>query len=855
MKVTHVEDHVTHAVISGAQAIDFGISDSPEFFNILSSTLYTDQKLAVIRETLCNAWDAHIEFKCEHLAVEITLDDKYLTIRDFGPGIAPKMIGPVYGTYGGSTKAANGQVTGGFGLGCKAPFAYVDDFEVTSFHDGKYTIYRLSKSNAEVGGKPSIVPVVSDIPTTEHGLQVKIGIKTPQDRSRFSDLIHRIVQNGAMKMKLNGTELPTLPFDDMVHGFMLTKKKVQENFCAITIRYGNVIYPIQKEETYAHEWDEIISFLNRIASGRNHYHGNDKWSLVLQAAPNTVSVTPSRESLSNQKHTLATITELMREFLSVRDKKLHTECFRLLDERIKMTWMESSPAVLFETEDAIPNLAQRRDSYGRWEETKFSRQIKDRESLTNFSQFVEQYAVAAYPDFAGFKHRDRMRRIQALIQSGFGGTKGKKILKAYRRELLAEKHRPARYKKNKERYGTGQKIQSSWFHKEIVAPLIKGMNKENGLKPDKLFVNPKLPNYHFGRETMWPATKWNPRDLESMWPFARNIVILSFNKMDIKDGDADSYGISKFWLGKTADSLVYVCPRTEAKVEAARQYFTKAGVHLIDLTVKQHQAYAARQEKYIHTPSLKRPKRNGIPVLGKMRLEDGTYYNLANEGTAGDSIERVTEPKFVFKDGRRNPYKSFEQMTNEDTKLLLDMFGADGGFCANQNQYDRYINAGAVDWKDFIHDKLVDAYTNNPRIREWVPCDPSRLDTGRYNSSYYGYDAWYRIIASDQDLFEYFGLVDNRTDEDKRLIRVEKIFDNHYLNGSKGQRSAIEALKKTMPVSGELKELFESIKHSKLMQMLDQSGIQQTFVLHEANYVTEAKRSRIRDILLFAIEG
>ena len=856
MKVTHVEDHVTHAVISGAQAIDFGISDSPEFFNILSSTLYTDQKLAVIRETLCNAWDAHIEFKCEDLAVDIKLDDKYLIIRDYGPGIAPKMIGPVYGTYGGSTKTNNGEVTGGFGLGCKAPFAYVDDFEVTSFHDGKYTIYRLSKSNAEVGGKPSIVPVVSDIPTQEHGLQVKIAVKNSADRARFEQLITRIVQNGAMKMKLNGTELPTLPFDDMVHDFMLTKKKVQENFCAITIRYGNVIYPIQKEETYAHEWDEIISFLNRIASGYNHYHSNDKWSLVLQAAPNTVSVTPSRESLSNQKHTLATITELMREFLSVRDKELHTECFRLLDKCIEMTWMESSPAVLFETEDAIPNLAQRRDSYGRWEETKFSRQIKERESLTNFPQFVEQYAVAAYPDFAGFKHRDRMRRIQALIQSGFGGTKGKKILKAYRRELLTEKHRPARYKKNKEQYDTEQQIQSSWFHKEIVAPLIKGMNKENGLKPDKLFVNPKLPNYHSGRETMWPATKWNPRDLESMWPFARNIVILSFNKMDIKDGDADDYDISKFWLGKTADSLVYICPRAEAKVEAARQYFTKAGVHLIDLTVKQHQAYLDRQEEYVHTPSLKRPKRNGIPVLGKMRSGDtGPYNNLAHEGSAGDSIERVTAPKFIFKDGRRNSYNSFEQISADDTKLLLDVFGADGGFCANQNQYDRYLNAGAVDWKDYILDKLVEAYTDNTRIREWLPFDPSRLDTGRYNSNYYGCGAWYHIIASDHDLFEYFGLVDNRTNEDKQLIRVYKIFENKYLNGSKGQLSAIEAIKKTLPVAPELKELFESIKHSKLMQMLHQPGIQQTFVLHEANYVTEAQRTRIRDILLFAIEG
>ena len=831
MKVTHVEDHVTHAVVSGAQAIDFGISDSPEFFNILSSTLYTDQKLAVIRETLCNAWDAHIEFKCEHLAVDIKLDDKYLVIRDYGPGIAPKMIGPVYGTYGGSTKAANGEVTGGFGLGCKAPFAYVDSFEVTSFHNGLMTIYRLSKSNAEVGGKPSIVPVVTDIPTEEHGLQVKIAVKNNQDRHRF---------------------------DDMQHGFMLTKKQTQENFIPITIRYGNVIYPIMKEETYGHEWDQILAFLNRMG-GRNHYHHHDNgtWSLVLQAAPNTVSVTPSRESLSNQKHTLATITTLMREFLTVKDKELYTECFRLLDDCINETWISSSPAVLFETEDTIPNLSRRRDQYGRMKDTIRSAEIRDRDNLVSFPQFVQQYAVSAYPDFVGFKQRDRMKRINALIQSGFGGAKGRKLLKSYRTELLKTKHRPATYKKSKQRYGTGQQVQSSWFHKEIVVPLIRGMDKESGLKADKLFVYPKTPQYHSGREVMWPATKWNPRDIESMWPFARNIVVLSFNKMDVKDGYANDSAIAKFWLGKAEDVLVYVCPRAEAKVEAARAYFQSKGVHLIDLTINQHKQYVERQEEYIHTPSLKRPKRNGIPVLSKMRMSDSSnnFHNLAHEG-ADTEIERTTAPKFVFKDGRRNPYSTMENLDATSSRLLLDMFGADGGFCTNQNQYDRYIAAGSLDWRDYILDMLVEEYSTNPRIREYLPFHHERLDTGRYNSTYYGFGGWLQIIESDNDMFEYFGLVDNRTDEDKKLMQVHKIFVNHHFSGPKGgQLEVLANLIKDIPVASELKELFESLKHSRLLAMLERSSLSSLFVRHKENLVTEAQRVRIRDILLFAIEG
>lgn len=60
MQVNHTADHITHAFIGGHKTIEFGISNSAEFFQILSSTLYSDQHLAVAREVLCNAWDAHI---------------------------------------------------------------------------------------------------------------------------------------------------------------------------------------------------------------------------------------------------------------------------------------------------------------------------------------------------------------------------------------------------------------------------------------------------------------------------------------------------------------------------------------------------------------------------------------------------------------------------------------------------------------------------------------------------------------------------------------------------------------------------------------------------------------------------
>ena len=173
MLVAHQDDHITHAVIGGKQQINFGISDDPAFFQILSSALYKDPMLAMVRETICNAWDAHIDSGRTDRPISVTLDDDYLIIRDYGNGIPDALIGPIYAIYGASTKKNDGRQTGGFGLGCKSPFAYTDHFEVTSHHAGVRTIYNMSKSSAAVQGKPSIVPIAS-FPTTESGITVKI---------------------------------------------------------------------------------------------------------------------------------------------------------------------------------------------------------------------------------------------------------------------------------------------------------------------------------------------------------------------------------------------------------------------------------------------------------------------------------------------------------------------------------------------------------------------------------------------------------------------------------------------------------------------------------------------------------
>jgi hypothetical protein len=95
----------SHAVIGGAKQI-MGISDSAEFFHILSSTLYSRSKrLWFVLETVCNAWDTHIDSNpAKTKPSTITVSEEQSPFIDCGCGIPKDLIGPIYSVYGASTK-------------------------------------------------------------------------------------------------------------------------------------------------------------------------------------------------------------------------------------------------------------------------------------------------------------------------------------------------------------------------------------------------------------------------------------------------------------------------------------------------------------------------------------------------------------------------------------------------------------------------------------------------------------------------------------------------------------------------------------------------------------------------------
>ena len=319
MQVADMQNKSTSASLGAGETLAVSMVEDAAFLMMLSSNLYSNQLLAAIREPLCNAWDANIEAGTtdQPLKISITTDGE-LIIQDNGLGIPPDKIAQIYGTYGASTKRNDSKTTGGFGLGSKAPWALVDAFRVTSEYNGTKTVYNMARSVVENEGKPGITPMVS-VPTTRSGLTVSFRLTLDQAQTAHTYLKYLIL-HGEMNAEISwmgGEFEPTIKLgmpqevgswstDDEVwyHKYMGNHK--------IFVRYGAVVYPMLFTEATSKATGLLTEFMDIVGIER----------LLVQAAPDTLALTPAREALSSQKLTEDGLTDLCVQLVTNMEKDI-----------------------------------------------------------------------------------------------------------------------------------------------------------------------------------------------------------------------------------------------------------------------------------------------------------------------------------------------------------------------------------------------------------------------------------------------------------------------------------------------------------------------------------------------------
>ena len=313
----------------------FKVSQSRRMFEILSSTIYKDKPLAVLREYGCNAWDAHIAAGTDDRPFDVHLPNSfepYFSIRDYGTGLSHEDVLEIYTTYGLSTKTNENESVGMLGLGSKSAFAYNDQFTITSIFGG---IERIYSAFLDSDGIPTIT-MINEEPSEEHnGLEIHIPVKS-EDFSTFAARAVDVFFRFPVLPNVTGNVIDLQQVEyTLVKEYFKLRDDYSGNCVAVQ---GTVAYPISSRAfSEGLLTDEQRQFLSNVP-------------IDFIFPIGTLDIAASREDLNYNRSTQDAIIEAMNRALEELPKQfddLLSNCKTLWEAKIFYNeWMSKQKYVV-----------------------------------------------------------------------------------------------------------------------------------------------------------------------------------------------------------------------------------------------------------------------------------------------------------------------------------------------------------------------------------------------------------------------------------------------------------------------------------------------------------------------------
>ena len=147
--------------------------------------MYTRPELAVVRETMQNAFDASPDGQ-----VVATLPDEFtyeFSVKDTGRGMTEEELDTNIGVAGMSDKSGDATKAGEFGIGSLCPLTYTDAFSITSWKNGrKATLTAFKQDDGSLGYNVSKSTESKNPPGTLVTVPVH---RNPSDLAKFKEAL------------------------------------------------------------------------------------------------------------------------------------------------------------------------------------------------------------------------------------------------------------------------------------------------------------------------------------------------------------------------------------------------------------------------------------------------------------------------------------------------------------------------------------------------------------------------------------------------------------------------------------------------------------------------------------------
>lgn len=841
MQVADRTEHVTHAVLGGMSNISFGISDDPAFFQILSSALYKEPTRAMVRETICNGWDAHIDSGRADRPLTITIDDEKLVIRDYGKGIPHDLIGPIYGIYGASTKKNDGRQTGGFGLGCKSPFAYTDHFEVVSFHEGVRTIYNMSKSSAEKMGKPSIVPIAS-FPTDESGIQVTIELTNSEHEHLLMSLVRQVVFGGDIMATLNGEMLPRLGLSNAASGFVLMNDNADADVPyhhlwqhRVYVRYGNVIYPVEGHDDIEPMFGKVQNLLSRFYGCR----------VVLMAPPDSISITPSRESLTMSTLTSETLKGLFSAFLGhlMHNREISVKHEQLVEGYIDTASNSQRPLSdkLYIGSWGVPGIPS----------------VHEKKFLSTIEDFAKLEVLLRYSGKNGTlpvnkwlytinRYLGNMRDA-GLIPRGLLSTWQQTARKAKRFMNDPSKHRYVAFTKTE----SESERATTWWRKRVMLPLANKLSAALGdtVRDGLYYFSGHVKNAEQKAGYQMPT---NVRGLylsnhtRNLVHMVKPTVILCHNaeRLPFRLGH-NQRGLSTGTLQMGA-AFVLVIPRKEESVDKAKsglsQLVQSGDIEFLDMTgrteleqreYEERTAVAAGKRAAFLLANPGKTKGPRKAKAGLVRLDqlivDGGFDTTAMVND--ENALRLTSPKFIEKVSTGEEHRRYTDDFKDGLLMAVTKLWGDQGVVTNNKAVftKQTEEMGIMSLKAFVVDKVVNEIVTSPELIAHMQFDEKKADSYlAKNQGYHKARDIGKIYSLLINNMEFNSLVPGYTpltmEDHLKLTVWHKVLDDYSWNQDPAIRQAAKSVE-DLKLAKSTTDFLDELCANSFLGLLDQDNL------------------------------
>jgi hypothetical protein len=279
------------------------------------TNLYSDAKLAVLREYATNALDAHREAGVTR-PITIVLPSDYkptLVIEDYGVGMSTDEILNLYSSYGASTKRDTNEQTGMLGLGSKSALAYSSQFTVRSRKGGVETsalIYLNDRGEGEI-------KIVDTKATNETGTRIEIPV-TPKDIGAFSKAARGLfVFWNPADVEVKGTDQSfgrtEKSWEWVTDSIALAPRGLNNDPAVYRYRYDPAdVYVVMGGVPYKVDKDRLSDDAKKAYAGLPLEHHD----VVFIAPIGSVQFVPSREALYYTNVTNATLETLFTDYVT-----------------------------------------------------------------------------------------------------------------------------------------------------------------------------------------------------------------------------------------------------------------------------------------------------------------------------------------------------------------------------------------------------------------------------------------------------------------------------------------------------------------------------------------------------------